>query len=44
MIRVIAFMLVTTSFPAIAASGWAAEPDATADVNTDGFCLKALRK
>ena len=39
MSRVIAFMLVTTSFPAIAASGRAAEPDATADVNTDGILL-----
>ena len=39
MSRVIGFMLVTTSFPAIAASGSAAEPDATADVNTDGILL-----
>ena len=37
MSRLVAFMLVTTSLLAIAASGWAAEPNARAEVNTDGI-------
>ena len=37
MSRLIAYMLVTASSLAITSSGWAAEPNAWADVNTDGI-------
>jgi hypothetical protein len=37
MSRLVAFMLVKMSSIAIAASGWAAEPEASAEANTDGI-------
>jgi hypothetical protein len=39
MSRLVAFMLVTTSLLVIAASGWATEPNARAEVNANGILL-----
>jgi hypothetical protein len=44
MSRLVAFILVTTSLLVIAALGWATEPNARADLNTNGILFSETFK